>query len=223
MARDYARGPARPPQRGKKPAARGGARGGSGSRAVLWVGLFVGLSIGLVVAAFVYISTRPTLHGPAGVAAAGGATNPEAAGAANPAPASKAEVARPIAPPPKQPSRFAFYELLPSYEVVIPREDAQAAKAGKPTTPALKDVLAAPGQYLIQVGAYKTREEADRGRASLALLGVESRIEQVTIDQTETWYRVRIGPEDSLSKAQEIVERLENNGIKTMLVKVKAG
>src|SRR5882757_215728 len=110
--------------------------------------------------------------------------------------------------------------MLPSYEVVIPREDAAAsAKAGKATTPE----IAEPGQYLIQVGAYKTRDEAEKGRANLALLGVESKIEQVTIDQSATWYRVRIGPENDLAKAQEILQRLESNDIKGMLIKVKAG
>jgi cell division protein FtsN len=102
---------------------------------------------------------------------------------------------------------------------VIPREDANAAiKAGKPTTPD----IAEPGQYLIQVGAYKTRDEADRARAGLALLGVEARIEQITIDQSDTWFRVRIGPENSLAKAQEIVERLDGNGFKAMLIKIKS-
>ena len=114
--------------------------------------------------------------------------------------------------------------MLPSYEVVIPREDAAAAaKAGKPVNPATAAAIAAPGQYLIQVGAYKTRDEAEKGRANLALLGVESKIEQVTIDQTDTWFRVRIGPENDLAKAQEILQRLESNDIKGMLIKVKAG
>ena len=96
---------------------------------------------------------------------------------------------------------------------------AASAKAGKPTTPD----IASPGQYLIQVGAYKTRDEAERSRASLALLGVESKIEQVTIDQSESWFRVRIGPQASLTQAQDILQRLDDNGIKGMLVKVKAG
>lgn len=172
----------------------------------------LGLSIGLVVAAIVYVSKpRPILPAaPASAVVANG--KPGANPAAPAAPPGQ------IPLPPKQPSRFSFYEMLPSYEVVIPREDARASsKAGKPTTAE----IAAPGQYLIQVGSYKTREEADRARANLALLGVESKIEQVTIDQSETWFRVRIGPESSLAKAQETLERLDENGVKGVLVKVK--
>ena len=40
--------------------------------------------------------------------------------------------------------------------------------------------------------------------ASLALLAVESKIEQVTVSSTgeqSTWYRVRVGPQASLAKA----------------------
>ncbi|MDR3419549.1 MAG: SPOR domain-containing protein [Nevskia sp.] len=209
MARDYAKN--RNPGRGN--ASRGAAsrRGGSNSGGGVpgWVWLLVGLSLGLAAAAVVWID-RPAKPSPLI------ASTPAAAAAATGKPAPQAQIAL----PPKQPSKYAFYEMLPSYEVVIPREDAAAsARSGKPTTPE----IAAPGQYLIQVGAYKTREEADRSRASLALLGVESKIEQVTIDQTETWFRVRIGPQANLAKAQEILQRLDENGIKGMLVKVKAG
>lgn len=188
-----------------------------------WVWLALGLAIGLVVAAFVYISRGP--HVAVAPPQNGSAASSGAPTASQPSSQSSAPVAppaggkQPIPLPPKQPSRFSFYEMLPSYEVVIPSADAAAAaKSGKAVTPD----IAAPGQYLIQVGAYRTREEADKGRASLALLGVESRIEQVTIDQTNTWYRVRIGPEASLQKAQSILERLDDNGIKGMLIKVKS-
>ncbi len=202
MARDYVKTPKRPAQRGSA------VRRGPPSRAAAtrqgvpgWLWMGAGLAIGLFVAVLVYIGkgARP-------IATPGVGASPTR------------EAAPAIIIPPKQPSRFSFYELLPSYEVVIPSSDARAAvKAGKPTTPD----IAAPGQYLIQVGAYKTSAEADRDKARLALLGVESRIEQVTIDQTQTWYRVRIGPESSLAQAQEIVDRLDGDGIKGALVKVK--
>jgi cell division protein FtsN len=202
MARDYAKG------RGGtgRSAATRRSSGKSARRGLpgwMW-GLLLGLTLGLAAAAWVWIA-RPAR--PAPLAAI---VNP-------PAPASEPPKAIPL--PPKQPSRFAFYEMLPSYEVVIPREDAAAsARSGKATTPE----IAAPGQYLIQVGSFKTRDEAERNRASLALLGVESKVEQVTIDQSESWFRVRIGPETSLPKAQEIMQRLDENGIKGMLIKVKA-
>ena len=223
MAKDYAknrssgRGQGGGNSRGGAASARrsgGAAKSAGGLPGWLW-GL-MGLSIGLFAAAWVWID-RPAKPSPL---SAGGGSPATAAGAATTAAAGGKETPKSIPLPPKQPSKYAFYEMLPSYEVVIPREDAAAsAKAGKPTT----QDIAEPGQYLIQVGAYKTREEADRSRANLALLGVESKIEQVTIDQSESWFRVRIGPQPSLQRAQDILQRLDDNGIKGMLVKVKAG
>jgi hypothetical protein len=226
MARDYAR-----PRNNNSGNRGGGSRSGAATRRGPeptsgpgipgWVYLMVGLAIGLSVAVFFYIS-RPSNKIAIGIAA-------DPASAAT----DKDEARKPIPLPPKQPSRFAFYEMLPSYEVVIPRDTVKpAAKPGQPATatagapPDVKAAIAAPGQYLIQVGAYRSREEADKGRANLALLGVESKIEQVTIasngDQNEVWYRVRIGPVASLEAAQETIERLDDNGIKGMLVKVKS-
>jgi cell division protein FtsN len=210
LPRDYAKSR---PSKGARRSSASRRSGSSNASLPGWIWLVVGLSIGLVVAAIVYVSKpKPILPSSPSATAAG-------ASAGGKAPASATPPGQ-IPLPPKQPSRFSFYEMLPSYEVVIPREDAKASsKAGKPTTAE----IAAPGQYLIQVGSYKTRDEADRARANLALLGVESRIEQVTIDQSETWFRVRIGPESSLAKAQETLDRLDENGIKGVLVKVKSG
>lgn len=218
MARDYAR----PRNPGNNRGGRGGAavrRGAepaSGPGIPGWVYLMVGLAIGLAVAVFAYIS-RPS--------------NKVALGVATDAPAAadKDDPKKAIPLPPKQNSRFAFYQMLPSYEVVIPRDTVKpAATPGQtptaaPTAPAeIKAAIAAPGQYLIQVGAYRSREEAERARASLTLLDVESRIEQVTINEGDTWYRVRIGPVASLEAAQETTRRLDDNGIKSILVKAKS-
>ena len=240
MARDYARQRNPNGNNGRGNGGKGGGARRNASSAAAgpgipgWVWLIMGLAIGLAVAAVIYIgrpSNKVTLGSGPVPAAAVDAKAAAAAGKDDGSAARKAAV--PL--PPKQPSRFAFYEMLPSYEVVIPRESSKAVAAAqqpKPTAaataaaaeqpPDVKQALAEPGQYLIQVGAYRSREEADKNRASLALIGVESRIEQVTIDQKDTWYRVRIGPQATLAKAQEILDRLEANDIKGLLVKVKS-
>lgn len=159
-----------------------------------WVWLFVGLAIGLSVAAVIYIS-KPIA--PSEVMAV----------------KEKSAVKKPpIVVPPKEPSRFSFYELLPSYEVVIPRETA----AEKPAP------LAEPGTYVIQVGSYQERKQAEEQKAQLALLGIESRIEQVTIDNNQTWFRVRIGPEKDLAKLHAIMSRLSENKVQNVLMRVQA-
>ena len=131
-----------------------------------------------------------------------------------------------VAVPDKVPSRYSFYNELPKIEVTIPREYSRPAPAGKPpkTPPPaeVKQALADPGgAYLVQVGAYKSHDEADKQRASLALIGYESRIEQVTLTERDTRFRVRIGPQPTLAAAQAVMARLESNKIKGFLVKIK--
>ena len=170
-----------------------------------WVWMFAGLSIGLAVAAFVYVS-RPVAQPPAATAA------DEAAPAAK---SGKPVKQPPLTLPPKEKPRFTFYEILPSQEVVVPREDL-------PPKNSKQAAAAAPGeQYYIQVASYRAVSDAEKQKASLALLGAEARIEKVTIDNKDTYYRVRVGPEKDLAKAQALVSRLDDNGIQAMLVKVK--
>lgn len=120
---------------------------------------------------------------------------------------------------------YTFYNELQKIEVPIPREYARPAPPGqpalKPPPPAIREALAAPGSYLVQVGAYKTREDADRQRARLALLGYESRIEQGASGSGGVVFRVRVGPQPTLAAAQSVMSRLDGNGINGYLVKLK--
>jgi cell division protein FtsN len=187
MAKDYA-------HRGN------GGRQTSGGGMPGWLWLFVGIALGSAGAAIYYISRPPA---DARVAAAEEKAKPNGK--------KKIEI------PPKEQSRFAFYELLPNYEVVIPKD---ALKDGKPV-PAIENAQpASPGRYLIQVGSFKERVEAEQQKANLALLGVESRIEKVTIDNDQTWYRVRIGPEKDQRRVENILARLEENDIKALVMMV---
>lgn len=227
---------------------RGGGNGGdSGGALPGWVWMIVGLAIGLVVAAFVYID-RPQHKTKLGEAAqADGDLKPllgedrdkPAPKAAKPAPSDdgKGKTAKPadsvpVPSPDKVPPRYTFYNELPKIEVAIPREYSRPAPAAAPGKPApapakqppaeVKQALADPGgAYLVQVGAYKSREEADRQRAKLALIGYESRIEQVTLSERDVRFRVRVGPQPNLPAAQDVLARLESNSISGFLVKIK--
>ena len=187
------------------------AHRGNGSRQTAsrampgWVWLLAGIALGAAGAAIYYISR------PAADAQATAETGADKG---------KGNGKKKITIPPKEQSRFAFYELLPNYEVVIPKESLKS----KPTTATPAPDASAPatstGRYLIQVGSFKERTEAEQQKANLALLGVESRIEKVTIDNTQTWYRVRIGPEKDQKRVETILARLEENDIKAMVMMV---
>lgn len=137
-----------------------------------------------------------------------------------------------IAVPPKEKSRFTFYELLPSQEVLVPSQADGKTRPGAappPATAATQNpnapgaVKAQPGSdtFIIQVASYKSETEAERQKAALALIGVESRIEKVTIDNRDTYFRVRVGPVKDEAKARDTLAQLESNGINGMLVRVK--
>jgi len=179
-----------------------GGRQTAGGAMPGWVWLLAGIAIGFAGAA-IYSISRPT-------------ADPQAAAEGN-GDKAKADGKKRIAIPPKEQSRFAFYELLPNYEIVIPKDvlRSKPAPAPDPNAPA-----AAPGRYLIQVGSFKERTEADQQKANLALLGVESRIEKVTIDNDQTWYRVRIGPEKDQRRVETILALLEENDIKALVMMV---
>jgi hypothetical protein len=111
-------------------------------------------------------------------------------------------------------SGFTFYDLLPNFEVVIPEEET-AIGAGPELAP-----LVEPGLYVLQAGSFQQEEDADRLRAQLALLAIESGIQRVTIDDDQTWYRVRIGPMSDLDSVNRIRERLREESIEPLVLRV---
>jgi cell division protein FtsN len=174
-----------------------GRQTASGAATPGWVWLLVGIALGFAGAVGWYIS-RPT----------------QVQAALEPLEKGKGAGKKKITIPPKEPSRFAFYELLPNYEVVIPKESLKPE--AKP--PAVHDQP--PGRYLIQVGSFRDRKEAEQQKAKLALIGVESRVEKVTIDNEQTWYRVRIGPEKDQRRVETILARLEENDVEALVMMV---
>lgn len=177
-----------------KPASRKHARGTkSGGGVPGWAALLAGLALGLAVAAWVYIRT-PTPSRPADAGSVPAAADPAL------------EI-----PSPGEP-RFTFYKLLPSEEVVIP--DAPEEK--------LEGSSAKDGAtYLIQVASFRERAEADRQKARLALLGIESKVETVTVNNRDTYYRVRIGPERDRAEIERLMAQLSENGIEALLVRLR--
>lgn len=111
-------------------------------------------------------------------------------------------------------TRFDFYRMLPNFEVVIPEQDETVQRGGDVTQ------IAQPGTYVLQAGSFRGMDDADRLKAQLALLGITSHIQEVTIDDTQTWYRVRIGPYQDLNQLNSIRTRLEDNGLPSLLIRV---
>ena len=75
--------------------------------------------------------------------------------------------------------------------------------------------------YVLQVGSFKEFEAADEVKAELALLGVPADIQRVVINGQDVRHRVRIGPYKSVTKLQEARDRLIENDLDFMLLKLK--
>ncbi|HED18200.1 MAG TPA: SPOR domain-containing protein, partial [Gammaproteobacteria bacterium] len=117
-------------------------------------------------------------------------------------------------PPPKP--RFDFYNLLPEMEVVVPEEEIR----GTPTREGVKRVKK-PGIYLLQAGSFRSRKQADQLRARLALLGMETSIQTVSVNSKKAWHRVRVGPFKNLSDLNQARSQLKKNGIDAILIRLK--
>ncbi|RLQ23493.1 sporulation protein [Seongchinamella sediminis] len=112
-------------------------------------------------------------------------------------------------PAPPKP-RFDFYTMLPEQSL----EDE--APPPEPARPA-----ASPGAreyYLLQAGSFRQREDADRRRAELLLLGLEPAIEENT-GENGRWFRVYLGPFDSRAKMSRARSMTAAQNIDTLLLK----
>lgn len=75
-----------------------------------------------------------------------------------------------------------------------------------------------PFIYFIQVGAYRTAEDAEAQRAKLSLIGLEAKVTERE-QSGRTVFRVRVGPFEKKEEADKQKERLESNGVETALVR----
>lgn len=167
--------------------------------------MLFGLAIGLVVALGVYVNGRRPQGEPSSATAA-----------PSPMPTDAADSARPSAPnraTAPVDDRFGFYELLPRYEVVVPELETAAR------IPSRAEAIAEPGTYELQAGSFATEADAERQRARLGLLGIESRIQRVIVDDRE-FHRVRIGPLGDLDELNSIRRRLLDAQVETLLMRM---
>ena len=168
--------------------------------------MLFGLGLGLIVAVGVY------LRAPSSTRAAPPAdTKAAAERPARPSSRPAAATADRAAPPE---NRFSFYDVLPQVEVAVGDDDNAHTSANAHRRPA-----ETPGSYLLQAGSFSTVAEADRMQANLALLGFESHVQRVTLDD-DVFNRVRIGPIVDIDAAKRTQRQLRAAGYDTLLMQV---
>ncbi|MDH5784355.1 MAG: SPOR domain-containing protein [Chromatiales bacterium] len=170
-----------------------------------WLWLAVGLLVGLFIAFLVYLQGQ-------GKNPLAGISLPQPKGTSTDARAVKKE------PVPKAPKKegginFDFYSILPEQEVVIPESEL-----GNTPTP-----NAEKANYYLQVGSFKSEEDAGSRMAELFLLNLAPTVQKVTIDGGNTWHRVRVGPYTDRRKLDQARRKLQDNAIDFFIVKEKQG
>ena len=143
--------------------------------------------------------------------------------------------------------KYDFYTLLPESEVIVPNEAvpektpppvvapvtpeqaakidtarAQAALSGltpPPPPPVAKP--AAVTQFFLQAGSFRKKEEADKVRAQIILLGQSAAVESGTVKE-ETWYRVLVGPFSNREQLTIAQKQLASGGFSNLLLQQRS-
>lgn len=106
-------------------------------------------------------------------------------------------------------------ELKPAVTADPLGELAKERVAAKEVAP-----TAEPFNYFVQVGAFRTAEDAESQRAKLSLAGIETKISERE-QAGRTVFRVRTGPYDNREDADKAKAKLDGLGIDTALVRVQ--
>jgi cell division protein FtsN len=124
--------------------------------------------------------------------------------------------------------RFTFYDELaklkvipPEVEKMLPRtlkkneKKTQASPSSQTQSSATtNNKQPAVTHYLLQTDSFQNHSDADRRRAELILMGMDTNIQTTTLANGQTWHRVIVGPfigKQALHKAQKQLAQLNIN------------
>ncbi len=103
--------------------------------------------------------------------------------------------------PPAKP-QFDFYTVLPKRTVKAPTDD-QAVEARKPKS------------FMLQVASYQSKNKTQAMKARLLLIGLKPQI----VTTSNGWYRIDLGPLNSVRDADILRHKLQKNGINGSMVR----
>ncbi len=183
-----------------------------------WIWFFAGLLVGLFAAGLAWLKFS---HQTTDYAVTSKPNNTQTHQQKQTKTASKKQTSLPPKP------RFDFYTVLPEMEIVIPDPEpdptpkhtpkkSTTAKTMPPATHTANGTT-----YMLQMGSFRKYGDADRLKASLALIGIQAEIQKVTINNKDTYHRVRSGPYHSRQQANQLRTQLQKNNVNTLLIKLK--
>jgi cell division protein FtsN len=145
------------------------------------------------------------------------------------APAPVAPAPAPVVATPAKPEAKTAESKTPDSKPVdakpvdTKKAEAKAAASADPIGDLAKAKTGAgdePFVYWVQVGAYRTVEDAESQRAKLSLTGIETKISERE-QSGRTVYRVRVGPFDKKDEGEKAKDKLDKSGLETALVRVQ--
>jgi len=181
-----------------------------------WAWMFGGLTIGLFVAGLVYLNDHTPKNNQTLLTNAVKRTIKDA---------KQVQEKKKENPEGQKRPHFDFYTILPELEVAIPEQELARPKKPAPVTgrPGTTKETATqqPDSFTLQAGSFRSMEQADKLKARLALQGVVANIQTVSINDGDTWHRVRIGPSNDMEGLNKTRKRLNQIGVATIVVKNK--
>ncbi|QRQ87284.1 SPOR domain-containing protein [Cupriavidus oxalaticus] len=93
--------------------------------------------------------------------------------------------------------------------------------AEKPVSDPIAEIAQADANkvgYLLQVGAFRSADDADRQKANLAMQGFEARITERDVNGVKM-YRVRMGPYNRIEDMNKTRERLQSQGFEASVIR----
>jgi hypothetical protein len=180
----------------RKTARRGGKR-----KLPNWSLLVLGLSIGIVMAVSAQWAVRQVRTPGTGLYNL----------FSRPTPSAPKPVAHRTAPTKPPRTTFDFYTILPETETVIPDREWED----------LRHNPEKGSRYILQAASYNNFQQADKLKARLAINGLVSVIQKVTVGNKGTFYRVRLGPYEDAAAADTVNRKLSELGIHALRLRLK--
>ena len=141
--------------------------------------------------------------------------------------------AKPVAPIPASDDSAAVTGPIPALRPAsapapaaapAPKPERKPAVSADPLGDLAKSrtggAVAEPFSYFVQVGAFRTPEDAESQRAKLSLGGTEAKVSERE-QSGRVVFRVRVGPFDRKEDADKAKEKLDAAGHDTALVRVQ--
>lgn len=149
-----------------------------------------------------------------------------------------------LEPPAPPKPKYDFYNVLPERPLIVPPEedtetvtdspppvaapqtaetDSRAAElaSATPGSPTVSTHTPSKSIYFVQAGSFLSVEDADRRKASIAMLGVPAQIQPFRREDGTILHRVRIGPIDDPMVVENLRQRLDASDIPSIAIRAR--